>query len=90
MANPTDDHQWLGHAYTIDRQRGGMRSLAVPGLCMRTISVPSLGICEEVWGTLVVASESARRMIDAHIADAPQATTAEERAERNAEVYGRF
>jgi hypothetical protein len=85
-----------GHAFTIDRQRGAERSLSIPGLCMRTITVPSLGICEEVWGTLVVASESARHLIDAHLrehGDAPverKPMTEQERAELYRETFGRF
>lgn len=87
---------YRGHAFTIDRQRGGMRSLAVPGLCMRTITVPGLGICEEVWGTLVEAGEWARHLIDEHLAehgDAPvqrAPLTDEERKELHTEVFGGF
>ena len=60
---------------------------------MRTIRVPSLGIHEDAWATLAVARESARRMIDAHLrehGDKPAEKTEQERAERNAEVYGRY
>lgn len=87
---------YRGHAFTIDRQRGGMRSLAVPGLCMRTITVPGLGICEDVWSTLVEAREWARHLIDAHLrenGDAPvnrDPMTEQERAELYAEAFGRF
>lgn len=94
---PTDDRNThRGHAFTIDRQRGGLRSQAVPGLCMRTISVPSLGIEEEAWATLVVARESARRYIDAHIAehgDGPvnrDPMTEDERARLYHETFGGF
>jgi hypothetical protein len=89
----TDDRTYRGHAFTIDRQRGGPRSDAVPGLYMRTIRVPSLGICEEAWITLAKARDYARRRIDQHIAehgDAPEEKTAKEREETRDEVFGRF
>ncbi len=86
--------EYRGHAYTIDRQRGGPRSLAIPGLCMRTIRVPSLGIEEEAWITLAKARDYVRRLIDSHIAehgDAPvrrDPMTDEERTELYYETFG--
>lgn len=80
--------EYRGHQFTIDRA-----PYWAWGAPWRTIRVPSLGICEEVWGTLVVARESACHLIDAHLREhghGPEEKTAEERAETRNEVYGRF
>ncbi len=72
-----------GHQFNIDRVTSTYRS----------IRVPSLGIEGWAFGSYWDAIGCARKLIDRHLAehgDEPVEKTAEERAERNAEVFGRF
>ena len=72
-----------GHRFTVDRC----------GHFERNIRVPSLGIDVVVWATYREALDDVHRLIDEHLrehGDAPEEKTEQERAERNAEVYGRY
>lgn len=81
---------YRGHAIHIDRAPGTWKS------GWRRVRIPSLGISSLQHGSAETLLAIARGMIDRHIAehgDAPaerEPMTDEQRAERNAEVFGRF